>query len=1156
MPTSTEPRLLIKLPDGPKRMSFGLVQRSFKLTPLIEVTPGASEGLGLAGTPAQQWFLAQTDKTIDPVNVWDLAHDALASMPDAAAVEPDIEQQWLYENPAPLMLHDATFSADEVCRFNDQNERGRETPAGPEFGWFLRDDFSQLRSARAAVGNAAPVRIAHLDTGYDPEHVTRPQTLVAERNFVEDKQAGNDARDPSVRGVLRNPGHGPGTLSILAGNKLIGVAEAGPLLGEYLGGCPEAEIVPIRIANSVVLFRTSAFIKAVDYALRQGCQVLSMSMGGLASSAWADIVNQAYEKGLVMVTAAGNNFGGFPVSSIVYPARFQRVLAACGVMADGRPYHGLLATIMQGNVGPDEKMKTAMSAYTPNMPWAELGCEKIVDMDGQGTSAATPQIAAAAALWLMKHNPTYPQAWMRVEAVRKALFDSAQRGDEKLLGRGILRARDALDVLPADTNQLQKLPPDRASFPFLKLLTGLGAAQSSQAELLRTEASQLAQTRVVEDLIRAGADERRVIEAIAANPQCSKALKQALGEHSKQERPSVSVPAESADRGRATKQIAPPASRRLRTYAFDPSLSLDLDAKVINLTTVQIPWETSLQPGPVGEYVEVVDVDPSSACAYEPVDLNDNHLLAQDGHAPSEGNPQFHQQMVYAVAMRTIKNFENALGRVALWSPRRIMTKDGLRDQYVQRLRIYPHALRQPNAYYSSERKALLFGYFPASRTKPGRNLPGSTVFTCLSHDIVAHEMTHALLDGIHPRFSEPTNADVLALHEAFADIVALFQHFSFPEALLHQIRKTRGDLGKQSLLGELAQQFGEAIGQYGALRDAIGEKKDGIWRPKEPSAAEYEATLEPHKRGSILVAAVFEAFLAIYKLRVQDLIRIATGGSGVLPQGEIHPDLANRLAREAAETAQDVLTICIRALDYCPPVDITFGEYLRALVTADWDLSSTDDRGYRVAFIEAFRRRGIYPEGVRTLSEESLRWNPMGAEFAPLGDLLDNIDMQWDLYSNREEAFQKARENRTEFHGWIRRNLKELSPLLGLDPDPAVKFEVHSLRPARRTKYDSTMFTDLVVEVTQRKRLAYDDARPGDTFVFRGGCTVLLDVRKKAVRYVITKSITSQRRIARQREFLSSPGGASLHATYFGDPRRVGGERFALLHQGAFQEN
>ena len=66
--------------------------------------------------------------------------------------------------------------------------------------------------------------------------------------------------------------------------------------------------------------------------------------------------------------------------------------------------------------------------------------------------------------------------------------------------------------------------------------------------------------------------------------------------------------------------------------------------------------------------------------------------------------------------------------------------------------------------------------------------------------------------------------------------------------------------------------------------------------------------------------------------------------------RGALHPGLVARLADEAANTASDMLTICIRALDYCPPVDITFGDYLRALITADIDLFAEDRYDYRVA--------------------------------------------------------------------------------------------------------------------------------------------------------------------------------------------------------------
>ena len=59
----------------------------------------------------------------------------------------------------------------------------------------------------------------------------------------------------------------------------------------------------------------------------------------------------------------------------------------------------------------------------------------------------------------------------------------------------------------------------------------------------------------------------------------------------------------------------PPSFRSLRVYAFDPSFNWQLDTAVINLMTLQVPWEPVGQ-GPVGEYLEVVDVDPSSGCAY------------------------------------------------------------------------------------------------------------------------------------------------------------------------------------------------------------------------------------------------------------------------------------------------------------------------------------------------------------------------------------------------------------------------------------------------------------------------------------------------------------------------------------------------------------
>jgi hypothetical protein len=614
-----------------------------------------------------------------------------------------------------------------------------------------------------------------------------------------------------------------------------------------------------------------------------------------------------------------------------------------------------------------------------------------------------------------------------------------------------------------------------------------------------------------------------------------------------------------------------------------------MDTALVNEVTYKVKWERprvadeepgTCGKGPVGEYLEVVDYDPASKCFYAPVDLNDHLLLAQDGLAPSEGNPQFHQQMVYAAAMTTIQNFERSLGRFALWSPRLPKNASGEieEEQYVGQLRIYPHALREANAYYSPEKKAILFGYFPASADKPGDHFPGGVVFTCLSHDIIAHETTHALLDGMHRRFVEPTNADVRAFHEAFADIVALFQHFSFPEVLRHQIAKTRGNLASQNLLGELAQQFGKATGPYGALRSAIGEvnPNTGKWELKPPEPRDMQTMFEPHDRGAILVAAVFDAFLSIYSSRVADLFRIASNGTGVMPDGALHPDLVVRLADEAAKSAQHILNMCIRALDYCPPVDITFGEYLRAIITADFEMVAEDDRGYRVAFIEAFRRRGIYPHDVRTLSVDSLRWPTTREEEydADLRAMIGRISQRVkdftkdDTYiRTREEAFTKAQELRASLHKDLYNLLpdfehKKQMELTGLvlarsgenlpfpstefdfDKNKRPKFELHSLRSAQQVGPDGKQVNNTVLSITQKRKIPMPERPP---MIFRGGCTLILDLNTSELRYRIVKRIDDELRLTKQKAYMNN-GTGSLRATYFGDDG--GNEPFAALHR------
>lgn len=603
-----------------------------------------------------------------------------------------------------------------------------------------------------------------------------------------------------------------------------------------------------------------------------------------------------------------------------------------------------------------------------------------------------------------------------------------------------------------------------------------------------------------------------------------------------------------------------PPFRKLRGYAFDPITSLDLDTAEINQITYRVPWE-DLKPGPTGEYIEVIDRDPKSDAVYKPVDLNDPELLATDGLAPSETNPQFHQQMVYAVIMTTIKNFEMALGRKILWSPAERMVRGKMCYEYVDKLLVFPHGFRDQNAYYSPDRKVLLFGYYNATPVSGAIYLPGGIVYSCLSHDIIAHETTHALLDGVYSRYMESTHPDVPAFHEGFADLVALLQHFMHPEIVRNQIRKVRGELDSENLLGKLAVEFGQSTGEYASLRDAIGRyNENGKWEKRQPDVEDYNTIFECHDRGALLVSAVFDAYIAIYKRRTADLLRIATGGSGIISSGDIHPDLVNRLADEASKTASHVLSMCVRALDYCPPVDMNYGDYLRALITADSELVKVDDLNYRAAFINAFRKRGIFPEGLPNLSAETLCYDHMESRVDK--ELFTTQTMQFlrefkeklAYETNRKKIFELTTafirgdksQNIKGLHSYLfnakgltgkARSYENLTGLvfssqyknLGINTSRTYghgpSIEIHSLRLHNRMSPDGSIQNQLIMTLAQRCQVVAHESKGEMVFTpykksmkinedtqtlmtFRGGCTLIFDLNGMKLTHAISKPI------------------------------------------------
>ena len=267
---------------------------------------------------------------------------------------------------------------------------------------------------------------------------------------------------------------------------------------------------------------------------------------------------------------------------------------------------------------------------------------------------------------------------------------------------------------------------------------------------------------------------------------------------------------------------------------------------------------------------------------------------------------------------------------------------------------------------------------------------------------------------------------------------------------------------------------------------------------------------------------------------------------------------------------------MCIRALDYCPPVDITFGDYLRALITADFDLARDDEHSYRIAMLEAFRQRGIYPEGIRTISEESLRWPDVDSGFSagdlgPFIKLLGEFQQEAGHFQSREEAHSKTRRARIKLHrkfreltsgpGTFAGQLAKLEALTGLvfgagdlpfglrtDENGVPKFEVHSLRAAQRPKPDGLGSLDqIILSIVQTRDVAVGAF--GTKMKFRGGCTLIVDLVSLNIRHAISKPIADDVRLRRQAEHQLGISSGALRASTPRVDSGEGDEPFALLH-------
>jgi hypothetical protein len=496
-------------------------------------------------------------------------------------------------------------------------------------------------------------------------------------------------------------------------------------------------------------------------------------------------------------------------------------------------------------------------------------------------------------------------------------------------------------------------------------------------------------------------------------------------------------------------------ARKMPVIAQDPGVRRN--GRILT-TSVSVPWE-DLQPGPMGHRVCVVDYDASTGRMYKPARVDDGDVQVPEDVALLS-DPSFHAKNAYALVMRTLARFEYALGRRVSWGFR------------AHQLKVVPHAFEEMNAFYSREAESLVFGYY---RTGDG------VAFTCLSHDIVVHETSHALLDGLRERFMTPSSPDQAAFHEGFGDIVALLSVFSLgkvlrtllehsvdedgsqPEGLIAKERVSMESLMDSVLLG-LAEEMGAEAGsaRAGALRRSVRIE------PDEHILDRLEFG-EAHRRGEIVVAAMMRTFVDAWTRRLDSLGTI---------EGN-YLDLG-RVAEEGATIAELLLTMAIRAIDYTPPIHIEFGDYLSALVTADSEIRADDSRyGLRQGLLDWFGAYGIKPAS----GTEDGTWVP------------PNHPLQYDGV-----RFQSLQTDPIEMFALLWANRKRLRL------DPSAYTRVASVRPCVRTSPDDGLpLRETVAECTQYVKLRAGEldqlgltppvGMPDDQEVtLEGGSTLILD--------------------------------------------------------------
>lgn len=315
---------------------------------------------------------------LDSFEVPALATELSEAEVRALRADPDVE----------AVEEDAWASVDPIA--GALLPRGRE-----EAPWGVRA-IDADRAWTTSFG--AGMRVAILDTGIDRTHPDLVPNCRAGASFVPTEPDWADT-------------HGHGT-------HCAGIAAAALNGGGVVGVAPAAELLAVKVLGADGGGQFGWVAAGVEWAVRAGAHVLSVSLGGASMPETVQRVFESAARAGVLIVAAAGNAGG----PVAYPARLDACVAVSALDPALRLWAG-------SNRGPEIELAAPGADVLSTAPGA--GYRRM-----SGTSMACPHVSGAAALAWATHR------FADAERIRRLLRETARplEGPREHFGAGMVHA--------------------------------------------------------------------------------------------------------------------------------------------------------------------------------------------------------------------------------------------------------------------------------------------------------------------------------------------------------------------------------------------------------------------------------------------------------------------------------------------------------------------------------------------------------------------------------------------------------------------------------------------------------------------------------------------------------------------------------------------